>query len=291
MGLFDFFKKKQPASKSIVHAAPSAVASTPIPAELKLPSILHPYWPQLEKTAMPYIKIKATPADDLGLAQSKFGGLPLLPKGYPYPTDTNGDPMFPLAQLNLAEMPPLEGYPHTGLLQFYIAHTEAYGMSFDGVEEVSGFAVRYFEEWDAANAEDLSAIKDKDWELAPVYQPMALSFSKETEYISASDVRFERAMGQDLDSFLGQFGEAEDDAGEALFDTFESNGHKIGGYIYSTQDDPRRDGREDWILLLQIDSQDNHILWGDVGVAHFFIHPDDLRKRDFSKVFYSWDCT
>ena len=32
------------------------------------------------------------------------------------------------------------------------------------------------------------------------------------------------------------------------------------------------------------------MLWGDVGVCKFFIHPQDLAKRDFSKVLYNWDC-
>lgn len=29
--------------------------------------------------------------------------------------------------------------------------------------------------------------------------------------------------------------------------------------------------------------------WGENGIANFFIHPDDLKKRDFSKVLYNWD--
>jgi uncharacterized protein YwqG len=31
-------------------------------------------------------------------------------------------------------------------------------------------------------------------------------------------------------------------------------------------------------------------MWGDSGVAQFFMHEDDLRRRDFSKVRYNWDC-
>jgi uncharacterized protein YwqG len=118
-----------------------------------------------------------------------------------------------------------------------------------------------------------------------------LTFSKETGYVSASDVRFEDLVGHDVYGFLKQFGASEDAAEEALYNTFETIGHRMGGYIYTTQEDPRQEGHEDWLLLLQIDSQDDCIMWGDVGVGHFFIHPDDLRRRDFSKVFYSWDCS
>jgi uncharacterized protein YwqG len=48
---------------------------------------------------------------------------------------------------------------------------------------------------------------------------------------------------------------------------------------------------QDYILLFQLDSEDaeNEIMWGDSGVGNFFIHPEDLKKRDFSKVLYNWD--
>ncbi|MBO7381562.1 MAG: DUF1963 domain-containing protein, partial [Neisseriaceae bacterium] len=39
----------------------------------------------------------------------------------------------------------------------------------------------------------------------------------------------------------------------------------------------------------QIDSK-NGIMWGDAGVGNFFITADDLKKRDFSRVLYNWDC-
>jgi uncharacterized protein YwqG len=285
MGLFNFFKKKQ---STFQHAVPS----TPIPHGLNLPPVLHPYWDQLAKTASTYIRITAKPNKNLGLSQSSFGSIPLLPKGYAYPKDSKGDPMFPLAQINLAEMPPLEGYPQKGLLQFYIADNDVYGLAFGEPHQGPGFTVFYFEEWDADNAQtDLPFPADKQWEGAPVFRPMGLTFSKETGYVSASDVRFEDLVGHDVYGFLKQFGEAEEEAEEALYNTFETIGHRMGGYIYTTQEDPRQEGHEDWLLLLQIDSQDDGIMWGDVGVAHFFIHPDHLRRCDFSKVYYSWDCT
>jgi uncharacterized protein YwqG len=71
-------------------------------------------------------------------------------------------------------------------------------------------------------------------------------------------------------------------------------GHRLSGYPYFTQSDPRGDKKniQDYILLFQLDTDDaeNDIMWGDSGVGNFFIHPEDLKKRDFSKVFYNWDC-
>ena len=56
----------------------------------------------------------------------------------------------------------------------------------------------------------------------------------------------------------------------------------------------------DWrkyILLLQLDTDINEkdrytgkLMWGDSGVANFFITPEDLAKRDFSRVAFVFDC-
>lgn len=45
------------------------------------------------------------------------------------------------------------------------------------------------------------------------------------------------------------------------------------------------------ILLLQIDTDNSlNIMWGDSGVANFFIRKEDLLNLDFSNVIYNWDC-
>lgn len=68
--------------------------------------------------------------------------------------------------------------------------------------------------------------------------------------------------------------------------------HQIGGYAYFTQSDPRDnkmvDLKED-LLLLQIDTAEK-IMFGDYGVANFFIHPEDLINKQFDKAWFNWDC-
>ena len=42
---------------------------------------------------------------------------------------------------------------------------------------------------------------------------------------------------------------------------------------------------------MQIDSDlDNDIMWGDMGIANFFITPEDLAAENFDNVLYTWDC-
>ena len=75
----------------------------------------------------------------------------------------------------------------------------------------------------------------------------------------------------------------------------EEYGHKIGGYPAFTQEDPRDIPKEDDhdILLLQIDTDnigEREIMWGDSGVANFFISRENLKQRNFQDVIYTWDC-
>lgn len=68
----------------------------------------------------------------------------------------------------------------------------------------------------------------------------------------------------------------------------------MGDILFFTQEDPRGNEKsyaEHEILLLQIDSEDEKgIMWGDSGVANFFISKEDLLNLNFSNVIYNWDC-
>lgn len=286
MNFFDFFRKKRPEND------PSTVKEN-LPNGLALSPVLSAYKAQIESSALSFIRIDATAAESLSLTQSKFAGTPYWPAHLPYPRDSKAEPMFLLAQLNFSELPPLDGYPDKGLLQFYISGNDVYGINFERPTEQSDFRVLYFEDADETTAEkDFSFLPESDAGYLPVTQPMRLQFSKATDYVGSGDVRFEKAFGKNFSAFIERFGENEDTVGEELYDKFPNDGHKIGGYAYFTQEDPRKYKKEyaDWILLLQIDSQGNEIIWGDVGVANFFIHPDALKRKDFSTVMYNWDC-
>jgi uncharacterized protein YwqG len=75
---------------------------------------------------------------------------------------------------------------------------------------------------------------------------------------------------------------------EALYAALNRSGHKLGGYPEFTQQDPRKP-QDRQVLLLQLDS-DDAMMWGDSGIANFFIDPADLQRGDFSRVAYTWDC-
>lgn len=287
MKFFDFFRKKPTAS------SPNTSSITALPNDINLSPALAPYKTQIEKTALPFIRIEATPNEGLSFTQSKFAGKPYWPVSRPYPTDGEGNYMFLLAQLNFSEIPSLEGYPQKGLLQFYISANDGYGLNFDNPTEQTSFRVVYFESCNEEQAEkEFAFLNDAPLEYVPFSKAFRLSFFKDTDFVGSMDVRFRQNFGKDLYDFAESFGEQSDDIGEELCDTFPNDGHKIGGYAAFTQEDPRKYKEEykDWVLLLQIDTQSPDIMWGDSGVANFFIHPDALKHNDFSNVLYNWDC-
>lgn len=124
---------------------------------------------------------------------------------------------------------------------------------------------------------------------------------------------------KDIYDYLDEFGEKLSMEYYKSYEYFAEvssyNRHLILGYPEFTQEDPRYfveysddpnlicyDDVEynaafpSYISLLQIDSHYNDhggedIIWGDCGIANFFIHPDDFKNADFSKLVYYWDCS
>ncbi|GAA5631299.1 uncharacterized protein YwqG [Acinetobacter calcoaceticus] len=266
-----------------------------------LPNTLHPYLEKISATILPTVTMQLTASDDLALWQSKIGGQPYLPLEATYPVDSDGNPLVLLAQFNFAEIPDLPHFPDTGILQFYIAADDLYGMNFDDQQLQSGFKVLYFDQV----IEDLTQLKQDFSELEfdeEAYLPFSgqysIEFQRAEQAISLEDFAFGKKIlnVDELYDFEDQFegGDFENDFIEPYHELLSASGHRLGGYPFFTQTDPRQynDKIQDYILLFQLDTDDaeNDIMWGDSGVGNFFIHPEDLKKRDFSKVVYNWDC-
>jgi len=224
--------------------------------------------------------------------ESTFGYSPCLPKRFAYPTDSKGAYMYPLAQINCNHLPPLDNFPREGYLQFYIASNDMYGINFDNQQEQSGFRILYFTNEEVKDHQtDFSFLNYvMNYDHRPIHKPHTLAFTLKEEYIGLQDVRYEDNRFFDLEETAHKYPSVAKELEDFVWDNFESNGHKMGGYAFFTQSDPRHNENEEYILLLQIDSGDE-IMWGDVGVANFFIHPDDLATKDFSMDMYNWDCS
>jgi uncharacterized protein YwqG len=289
MGVFDFLFKKNNEQSS----PNNALESIEVQQGLFLPKAFVEYWDEIKKTGLEYIEIKATPANDIKRTESSFGYYPFIPIGFNYPLDKNGNPMIPLAQLNFSEIPHLKNYPTKGILQFYIANDDSYGLDFDNQYNPYSFRVIYIEDIDEAQLNPDTAFLDSiiDSENSPVFKPHRLSFTKKMDYVGMNDCR-SNSHGFSVDDWIEQYsGENKNKLEDLSYNLFATNGHKIGGYAYFTQSDPREyiKDSETSILLFQMDT-DDEIMWGDAGVANFFINSADLINKDFSRVMYNWDC-
>jgi uncharacterized protein YwqG len=127
------------------------------------------------------------------------------------------------------------------------------------------------------------------YEDSPVNCEHSLTFKKETEYGGREDFRFQMDFnGLDYFDFQETLPKEQQEQMDNLFYII---GHKIGGYAYFTQSDPRdyNEKSKDDLLLLQIDT-DEEIMFGDSGVANIFINTNDLKGRKFEKAYFNWDC-
>lgn len=267
-----------------------------MPADSRFkPASLQAYQDKILATARPSMQMILNPSSKLSVWQSQIGGTTYyLPITTPHPLNANGQTMFMLAQINCAELPPHENLPQEGILQFYIdADDDLLGLDFHQRLAQVGFKILFHADI-TTDTEQLQTITPRQWEYTPVDQEYAISFHPETQYISVEDVGFAHAIldvprdesHEDFFEYLPEDNTLLQDYAEA----FPATGHRLGGYPFFTQSDPRYDEAfADYILLLQIDTEGD-IMWGDSGVCNFFIHPEDLKKQDFSKVLYNWDC-
>ncbi len=278
--------------------------------QLSLPEDLSPTLRQIleenraivEATIKPYVEIKLKPHRGLSLWQSKVGGVPYLPRTIDYPRDPDGVPLQLLTQINFEEVPKLSGFPQTGILQFYIsADDDLYGASFESPTEQAKFRVLYFDQIDKTQDHLISDFSFlPEFENGPIYKGSAqLEFELKSAPISQSDYQFDRVLG---DRFSAFDDELIDELNEEYQDYIsDGSGHRIGGYPYFTQTDPRSyGGYQNYVLLLQLDSDEVErqsnaetgidLMWGDSGIGNFFIAEEALKRLDFSEVLYNWDC-
>ena len=233
---------------------------------------------------------------------SRLGGPAWLAKGEPWPTDTKGEPMEFLAQLDMADCRLLDGYPCTGIVQFFIARDDTYGLHHgefkDGGLFRSEYAVRHVHPHEsgqlvpqpelAVTAEDrygdFTVFEDRDTRRNGI----ALRPERFTDRMAVNIHEAEERLlpwYRDYDvAALWDHVEAEENR--------RRESHHTGGYPAYTQVDIRGyDAYRGYDQVLLRLTSDGHLMWGDVGEAVFLMRPDDLADGDFSRVLYSWDCT
>ena len=259
------------------------------------------------RTAAPCWKLTLQPEGPCGLLDIKVGGLPYWDPALPYPTDSQGNKMTLLAQLNFAQLGTEEPLPRAGMLQFFIGQDDVFGIDFDQPDSQKDFRVVYHPEPDPAlTLEQIQALElpthvEADL-CTPVIREAAFIAEKTVGYMGPGDCRFEALFREAVRAVTGEdigekneyqyFDKADRDY---FYDQLSAAGHRLLGYPFFTQYDPREPEGPYDTLLFQLDSdmidRKDLVLWGDCGVGNFFINREDLLCRDFSRILYNWDCS
>ncbi|MCM1133530.1 MAG: YwqG family protein [Ruminococcus flavefaciens] len=233
-----------------------------------------------EKTSREGFLIHLNPEKNPTILESKIGGLPYWDMSLPYPVDEEGNEMQLLAQFNLSEVPENDKLPREGMLQFFI-------LLADETKVVYHKTIN-----ESFTEDDIAMLGISCNKIFP--GECGMSFERELfplHYYDEStfEVLHETAKELDipLDSTI-QLYEICDDS--EYNDFYESC---LLGNAYYINDDIRPENSRYNTLLFQMDSIDNekiHIMWGDCGIAQFFINDEDLTDLNFDDVFFDYDC-
>ena len=240
---------------------------------------------------------------------SRVGGEPAMLPGEEWPLGPGGEPLCFLAQLDMADLSALPGFPRRGLLRLFVGEEPEYGLDPGDMTAQLGFRALFAPDASGAlprpapseEAEDGLAWGEGPWAVrfgAPAPTPpddfdvrLQEAFSREwaglhpglpAESISDAD-RYASARSLSLDMAIA----AEEAAGDPP--TVQA-----GGWPSFVQADDRRswEGRYERYdaLLLQLSSDPGRwINIGDGGRMYFFIPSANLAAGDFSDVMYWWD--
>ncbi|MBQ8387873.1 MAG: DUF1963 domain-containing protein [Clostridia bacterium] len=248
-------------------------------------------------TARPMVRI-SLPAPEDG-NKSRFGGAPVDEN---VPLDSNGKKMHLLAAIWCSEIHGIPDFPEKGVLRFYIADNDCYGLDFDNPTAQKDFRVLYDEDED--KFDECVADDPEISENFPVSAGLHVRLTPTMSSMLCMDYGFEDAVNAALRKAgieEGLDGLSDEDS-DLIYEKNSYGGHRVGGYPCFEQADPREcddELKKYDVLLLQIVShaipdENGHekyiIMFGDEGGCQFFIPREKLRNRDFSDILYNWDC-
>lgn len=263
------------------------------------------------RTGMPAYSLVIHTEKTPDIFDSKFGGVPYWDEKKEYPKDSDGNPLMLLAQINLEQAKAEAPLPQKGMLQFFIGSDDVFGMNFDAPDCQDTFRVIYHEEIDPRVTRDKVlalcppvGTEEENEEYSPVLREVAVDVVKKIAYMGNQSREFERLFkdiakekfGCDLkEEFI--YSAMEPEVYSKMAKELFCTGHWLLGYPLFTQYDPREENEKYQYydtLLFQMDSDyidgEYYVIWGDCGVGNFFINGEDLKKRNFSRVLYNWDC-
>lgn len=222
---------------------------------------------------------------------SHIGGLPMVEKGFTWPTAFIGECygnsennttnyMEFLADIDLAEVKPFDTenlLPASGhLCVFY----DMEGFPWDSEQSKEGVKVFYFEN----PTEEINAPTPKDTEIRQVYPRHNITFSNKMSV--PTEEEFTANTEKNYTGYFEAYDNSKYVPSESKYTA------KMFGYADFMQGYAKPQG--DYVLLMQLDSyyfsNKDKLDLGDAGFLYIFITKQDLINKDFSKVKYILQC-
>ena len=236
------------------------------------------------------------------ITDSKLGGLPYWPANMAYP-ECDGQKMSLLAQINFSEIEENNLLPNEGILQFFIAANSlcTYGVNFKNPTLQESFKIIYHSSIEEPVTIDVPRLEES--ENSPLHIEVALNIEPALSFININDPEFNNIyksvetelFHNDNPCEIFQFFNNEEMCAiEQALMFSPTPGHQITGWPKFVEGDPRNEEQQEQFntLLLQLGSQftDNGelLMWGDMGIAQFFIPQEGLIQCDFSQVLYTF---
>lgn len=270
----------------------------------------------VDRFLMPCISFDMLRVDDAGAGMSRLGGNPKLDVDFVWP-NRQERPLEVVAQIDLGETAPFDSLrklPVDGLLTFFY-DMEEQPWGFDP-KDSTGFKVHYTP---AGVPVSQHSAPDSEFRLPERSLEFRSSFSVPS--FGTRDYDRLGELTRFSDSETDRFADFRSDL--ALLNSgyqrkYWGGKHRLLGYSDNIQGDmqleaelvtnglycgdpsgyhdPRAKALEsnadDWILLLQIDSDENvDLMWGDVGSIYFWIRRDDLARQHFDNVWMALQCS
>jgi len=268
-------------------------------------SILGNYVNEIEPKLQPAIAINCT-REPVG--QSRFGGEPCLPSTIEWPQGNQRGLSF-LGQIYLSELAKVgikTSLPKQGVL-FFFYDSEEQPWGFDP-KDIGDRRVIYFadEVLCGAQQETDGDVEEFGVRYLTFEERCSIPFGdldeirNHTELSDDDDEAFCDALDELIDTFAESpnhqlLGHAQTMQGDMRFDCeLVANGIYTGDLV--DEDDPKIKAHvpntEDWMLLLQIDSDEDGPgwMWGDTGMLYFMIRKQDLAEKNFDNVMLKLQC-
>lgn len=100
------------------------------------------------------------------ITDSHLGGVPYIPHNGKIPTDNDGNQLWLCAQINFAQMPHMDNFPESGLLQIFLEdwHFGDFGLEVSGTDQDCWKVVYYDEIDETVTMEECQAKMAMPWE-------------------------------------------------------------------------------------------------------------------------------